>query len=67
MIASKTKIHAYYYDDSIIQYYDNDDEVELAEQILRLKNDPGLRARLAANAKRYVQENNWERAQTRIP
>jgi glycosyltransferase involved in cell wall biosynthesis len=60
VIASRTKIHAYYYDDSIIQYYDNDDEVELAEQILRLKNDPGLRARLAANAKKYVQENNWD-------
>ena len=25
-----------------------------------MKNDPGLRARLVANAKRYVQENNWD-------
>ena len=42
VIASKTKIHAYYYDDSIIQYYENDDEAELAQQILRLKHNPGL-------------------------
>ena len=60
VIASKTLIHAYYYDDSIVQYYENDDEVKLAEQILRLKNDSGRRASLVANAKKYVQENNWE-------
>jgi glycosyltransferase involved in cell wall biosynthesis len=60
VVASKTKIHAYYYDDSIIQYYENDDEAELARRILRLKNDPDLRRRLAANAKRYAQENAWD-------
>jgi glycosyltransferase involved in cell wall biosynthesis len=60
VIACRTKIHAYYYDDSIIQYYENDDEVELAEQIIRLKNDPDLRDRLVTNAKKYVQENTWD-------
>jgi glycosyltransferase involved in cell wall biosynthesis len=59
VIACRTKIHAYYYDDSIIQYYENDDETQLANQILRLKNDPELRAQLVANAKKYVQENTW--------
>jgi glycosyltransferase involved in cell wall biosynthesis len=60
VIACRTKIHAYYYDDSIIQYYEDDNEKELAEQILRLKNDPGLRARLAANARIYVRSNTWD-------
>lgn len=60
VIACRTKIHAYYYDDSIIQYYDNDDEKELAEQMLRLKNDPILRARLVANAQIYVRNNTWD-------
>jgi glycosyltransferase involved in cell wall biosynthesis len=59
VIASKTKIHARYYEDSIIQYYENDNEAELARQILRLKNDPELRHRLVANAKLYIDENNW--------
>lgn len=59
VIASKTKIHAYYYDDSIVQYYENDDENELARQILRLSNDPTLGNRLVANANKYAQENNW--------
>jgi glycosyltransferase involved in cell wall biosynthesis len=60
VIACRTRIHAYYYDDSIIQYYENDDETELAKQILRLKNDPDLREYLVANARKYVQENTWD-------
>jgi glycosyltransferase involved in cell wall biosynthesis len=60
VIASKTRIHAYYYDDSIIQYYENDDETQLAEQILRLTHDPDLCRRLVSNAKQYVRENNWD-------
>jgi glycosyltransferase involved in cell wall biosynthesis len=60
VIACRTRIHAYYYDDSIIQYYENDDEAQLAEQMLRLRYDPSLRASLAANAKQYVQKNTWD-------
>ncbi len=59
VIASKTRIHAYYYPDSIIQYYENDSETQLAHQIVRLKNDPDLRRRLVANAAEHVLENNW--------
>jgi len=59
VIACRTKIHAYYYDDSVIQYYENDSEAELADQILRLKNGPDLCSYFVANAKKYVQENSW--------
>jgi len=59
VIACRTRIHAYYYDDSIIQYYENDDENELAQLMVQLRNDPGLRARLIENAKKYVAENTW--------
>ena len=60
VIACRTRIHAYYYDDSIIQYYENDDESQLAEQMVRLYNDPSLRARLAENARQYAKENTWD-------
>lgn len=60
VIACKTKIHAYYYDDSIIQYYENDDVSQLAEQILRLRNSPDLRANLVENAQKYVENNTWD-------
>ena len=60
VIASRTKIHAFYYDDTIIQYYDQDDEFALARQMLRLKNDPALRAHLAHNALEYAKANTWD-------
>lgn len=59
VIASRTAIHQYYYDDSIIQYYDNDDADKLAAQMLRYRNDPVLRKELAAKAKRYADANTW--------
>ena len=60
VIASRTAIHQYYYDDSIIQYYSNDDADELATQMLRLKNDPARRKAMAARAKRYADANTWD-------
>lgn len=59
VVASRTQIHAYYYDESIIEYYDNDDVGELAAKMLLLRDDPQLRSRLVKNANRYVAANNW--------
>ncbi|QHS50709.1 glycosyltransferase family 4 protein [Edaphobacter sp. 12200R-103] len=60
VIASHTKIHAFYYDPSIIQYYENDDPSLLAYQILRLYNDAPLRRALAERAKEYADNNTWD-------
>ena len=59
VIACRTRIHAYYYDDSIIQYYENDDHDQLAEQMLRLRHDEAARTRLVENATSYVALNTW--------
>jgi glycosyltransferase involved in cell wall biosynthesis len=60
VIASKTRIHAYYYDDSIIKYYENDDEAQLAEALVLLRNNPKLRLELAARASEYAHDNSWQ-------
>jgi glycosyltransferase involved in cell wall biosynthesis len=60
VIASRTRVHAYYYSDAIVQYYDDDDETQLAKQILRLIADPLLRAEFVANALEYVEQNTWD-------
>jgi glycosyltransferase involved in cell wall biosynthesis len=60
VIASRTAIHQYYYDESIIQYYSNDDAGELATLMLRLKNDPARRNAMAARASRYAELNTWD-------
>ena len=60
VIASRTAIHQYYYDESIIQYYSNDDAEELATQMLRLKKDPARRKAMATRARRYADANTWD-------
>lgn len=60
LIASKTRIHAYYYGDSIISYYENDDPNELAQRILQMRHDPDMRAAFARRASIYASENNWQ-------
>lgn len=60
VIASKTLIHAYYYDKTIVEYYENDDAAHLAEKMVLLHSDAGLRTKIAENAKRYVAQNNWD-------
>jgi glycosyltransferase involved in cell wall biosynthesis len=60
IVASRTKIHAYYYSDSLVEYYDNDDETALAALILALRNNPDRRRELARRAQDYAAENNWQ-------
>jgi glycosyltransferase involved in cell wall biosynthesis len=60
IIASRTAIHALYYDDSIVQYYDHDDEHALAYQMLRLWRDRSLRESLAQRALAFARNNTWD-------
>jgi glycosyltransferase involved in cell wall biosynthesis len=60
VIASRTRTHMLYYDDSIVKYYDNDDEVELADAVRLLGSDPMLRREQAARAAKYASENTWQ-------
>ena len=59
VVVSRTKIHAYYYDDSTVKFYDSDNEADLADCILQLRRDHQLRKQLVSNATRYIQKNNW--------
>jgi glycosyltransferase involved in cell wall biosynthesis len=60
VVASKTKVHGLYYNDSIIQFYANDSVEELAANILELKNDMRLRNQLVSNALEYINSNTWD-------
>jgi len=63
VVASRTKTHMLYYDDSIVKYYDNDDERELADAMRQLGNDPTLRKEQAARASMYAARNTWQARQ----
>jgi glycosyltransferase involved in cell wall biosynthesis len=59
VIVSRTKTHGYYYDDSVVKYYNEDSVDELAADIVLLRRNASLRKQLVANGLRYAQSNNW--------
>ena len=60
LVVSRTKIETYYFDDSMVKFFESENERDLADSILLLKNDKQLSERLVSNAARYVKQNNWE-------
>jgi glycosyltransferase involved in cell wall biosynthesis len=59
VVASRTRVHKFYYADQMIKFYEADDEKELAGAILTLFRDEALRRSLVSEALKYVQTNNW--------
>ena len=61
IVASKTKIDQYYFDDSMIMFFEPENHEELAKCIIELHQNPGIRRELAMRGKEYVQVHNWEK------
>lgn len=59
VVASRTKTHAFYYNDSLVKYYDYDNINDLAAKILLLRRDPALRQSLVSHGLKYVETHNW--------
>ena len=59
VIASRTRVHEFYYDGEMVKFYDADDEKVLANSILTLFRDDALKRSLVRNALKYIQANNW--------
>lgn len=60
IIASKTKIDDYYFDDSTIMFFKPDHYEDLARCIIKLHRDKRKRADLVKHGNDYVRLNNWE-------
>jgi glycosyltransferase involved in cell wall biosynthesis len=59
-IVSKTKVDQYYFNDSIVRFFESGNEADLAAAMVELINNPELRAKLAANAGGFVAKNSWD-------
>jgi glycosyltransferase involved in cell wall biosynthesis len=59
VVVSDTSIHKYYYDDSIVEFFESDQDSALADSILKLSRSPELRERLVANAGAHAKSNSW--------
>ena len=60
VVVSDTKIDKYYFNSSIVKFFKAGDENDLAESILVMIKDYSLRNRLANNALKFIEDNNWE-------
>ncbi|MGH9733379.1 MAG: glycosyltransferase family 4 protein [Candidatus Acidiferrales bacterium] len=59
LIVSRTSVHSYYFDESMVRFFTPGDDVELAESILEMHRRPELRAELVNNAQKHVEAHNW--------
>jgi glycosyltransferase involved in cell wall biosynthesis len=60
IIVSKTKIDAYYFNDSVVRFFEPDNEVDLADSMLMLLKDSEKRAELARQAESFVKQFMWD-------
>ncbi len=60
VIVSRTKIDIFYHDESMVRFFESDNESDLATAIFQLWSAPQLRSALVVNGLRYVQEHNWD-------
>jgi glycosyltransferase involved in cell wall biosynthesis len=60
VVVSKTRIDQFYFDDSVVRFFESGDERSLAEAILEVCHNKALRERLITNGFEYVARNSWD-------
>src|SRR6266567_46895 len=60
VVASKTRIDQHYFDDSVVRFFESGNPDALAEAMLEVLSDAGVRRRLIAHATEYAVRNSWE-------
>ncbi len=61
LIVAKTKIDEYYFNSSVVQYFEPGDENDLAKNMLLMLTDKEKRASLSQKAREFVAQYTWER------
>jgi glycosyltransferase involved in cell wall biosynthesis len=59
VIVSGTKIDKFYFNDSVVRFFESGNEDDLAEAMTCLIKNPELRENLVRNASQYILGNNW--------
>jgi glycosyltransferase involved in cell wall biosynthesis len=60
ILVSATKIDRYYFNDTVVKFFEPENEADLAEKMLTLITDEKERQRLVANATKFLQDYTWE-------
>ena len=60
VVVSETKIDRYYFDDSVVRFFESGNPDALARAMLEVMCDQRLREGLATRGLEYARRNNWE-------
>jgi glycosyltransferase involved in cell wall biosynthesis len=60
VIVSSTRIDRYYFNDSVVRFFESGNHESLAEAMLEMISHPELRAQMAARATAYADQHSWE-------
>ena len=60
VIAAKTRIDQYYFNDSLVKFFNAGDEQSLADAMLLMIQNESMRKKLAENALVYIAKQSWD-------
>jgi glycosyltransferase involved in cell wall biosynthesis len=60
VIASRTTIDEYYFNESILQFFESGNSNDLASKIMEMARNPERRCALAKRALEFIAKNNWD-------
>ncbi len=63
VVASSTKIDRFYFNDSVVRFFESGNPAALAEAVVEVLQKDGLRRHLISNALDYAEQNSWQHRQ----
>jgi glycosyltransferase involved in cell wall biosynthesis len=60
VVVSKTKIDQYYFNDSVVRFFESGNATALASAMLEVLQDANLRERMTSNAAAYSEIHSWK-------
>jgi len=60
VIVSRTRIDTFYFDESMVKFFESENVDDLANAIIELYAHPEQRRKLVDSASRHIEKNNWE-------
>lgn len=60
IIISKTKAHCYYYDNSMVKFFEPGNKQELAEAVIALHQNNGEKEHMMANSRKFIEKYGWD-------
>jgi glycosyltransferase involved in cell wall biosynthesis len=60
VIASRTRIDEYYFNEDMVQFFESENVEDLAAKILDLMRNPERRRALCASSEHFIALNNWD-------